>query len=97
MERGGCTYILTNRFNNVYYIGVTSELYNRITDHKQKLYPKSFTAKYNCNKLVWFQVFLTIEEAIHREKQMKKWKRQWKIDLIERMNPNWLDLYNEDL
>jgi putative endonuclease len=97
MERGGCVYILTNKFNNVYYIGVTSQLFERIADHKNKLYPESFTARYNCNKLVWFEAFLTIDEAIQKEKQMKKWKRQWKIDLIEKMNPDWLDLYNEDI
>ena len=97
MERGGSVYIMTNAFNNVYYIGVTSELYSRVTDHKNKLHPNSFTAKYNCNKLVWHEAHLTIEEAIQREKQLKKWKRQWKIDLIEKMNPGWLDLYSENL
>jgi putative endonuclease len=97
MGKGGCVYVLTNSFNNVYYIGVTSDLYGRITEHKEKIYPKSFTAKYNCCKLVWFEAFDSIEEAIDREKQLKKWKRQWKIELIQKMNPGWIDLYSEEL
>jgi putative endonuclease len=92
MTRGGYIYILTNYTNNVLYIGVTSELYNRIMEHKEKKYPTSFTSKYNCNKLVFYEYFTSIEEAIHREKQLKKWKRNWKITLIENFNPFWEDL-----
>ena len=67
MERGGCVYILTNVFNTVLYIGVTSDLFSRITEHRSKVYPDSFTAKYNCFKLVSFEMYPTIEEAIGME------------------------------
>ena len=72
MERGGCVYILANVFNTVIYIGVTSDLFSRITEHKNKIYPNSFTAKYSCNKLVYFEMYSTIEEAIGMEKRLKK-------------------------
>ena len=97
MERGGCVYIMTNVFNTVLYIGVTSDLFSRVTEHKNKLYPKSFTAKYDCNKLVFYEMYATIEEAIGMEKRLKKWNRDWKIKLIEKDNPTWSDLYSEDL
>ena len=93
MERGGCVYILTNYSHTVLYIGVTSDLYSRIIEHKEKLYPNSFTAKYNCCKLVYYEQFITIEEAIGKEKQLKNWKRAWKINLINSENPNWEDLF----
>ncbi|MES2445569.1 MAG: GIY-YIG nuclease family protein [Bacteroidota bacterium] len=93
MERGGCVYILTNYSHTVLYIGVTSDLYSRIIEHKEKLYPNSFTAKYNCCKLVYYEQFITIEEAIGKEKQLKNWKRAWKINLINSENPNWDDLF----
>ena len=93
MERGGCVYILTNFSHTVLYTGVTSELYFRIREHKDKLYPSSFTAKFNCNKLVYFEQFSTIEEAIGKEKQIKNWRRQWKINLINSVNPSWEDLF----
>ena len=92
MTRGGYIYILTNYTNNVLYIGVTSELYFRILEHKERKYPTSFTSKYNCNKLIYYEYFTTIEEAIHREKQLKKWRRNWKITLIDNFNPFWEDL-----
>ena len=94
---GGYVYIITNAINNVYYIGVTSDLYTRVLKHKNKIYLNSFTAKYNCKKLVWFEMQPTIMEAIGREKQLKKWNRQWKINLIEKTNPDWIDLFNEEL
>jgi len=97
MERGGCVYIMANAYNNVLYIGVTSDLFSRITEHKNKIYPKSFTAKYNCNKLVFYEMYSTIEEAIGAEKRLKKWNREWKIQLIEKDNPTWSDLFSEDL
>lgn len=93
MELGGCVYILTNYNNEVLYIGVTSELFFRIKEHKEKYYPSSFTAKYNCDKLVYYEQFISIEEAIVKEKQLKNWKRQWKINLINNFNPNWEDLF----
>jgi putative endonuclease len=97
MEKGGCVYIMTNVFNTVLYIGVTSNLFSRVDEHKTKAYPKSFTAKYNCNKLVYYKMYSTIDEAIGMEKRLKKWNRAWKIQLINKNNPLWLDLYGEDL
>jgi len=93
MERRGCVYILTNFTNTVLYIGVTSDLISRIIEHKEKHYPSSFTAKYNCNKLVYYEQFFTIEEAIGREKQLKNWRREWKVNLINSINHEWKDLY----
>jgi putative endonuclease len=93
MERGGCVYILTNFTHSVLYIGVTSDLYFRVMEHKEKIYPNSFTAKYNCSKLVFFEQFSTIEDAIGKEKQLKNWKREWKLNLINSINPLWNDLF----
>ena len=93
MDIGGCIYILTNKINTVLYTGVTSDLFFRIKEHKEKYHPDSFTAKNNCNKLVYFEQFSSIEEAIAREKQIKNWKRLWKINLIQSINPEWKDLY----
>ena len=93
MERGGSVYFVTNKNNTVIYTGVTSELKSRIYDHKTKKYPDSFTAKYNCNKLVYFENYSTIIEAIAREKQIKGGSRKTKIDLINKFNPEWNDLY----
>ncbi|MEP7265826.1 MAG: GIY-YIG nuclease family protein [Bacteroidota bacterium] len=97
MERGGCVYITSNEYNTTLYIGVTSNLEARIYEHKKKIYPNSFTAKYNCNKLVYFESFISIEEAIAREKQLKGGSRMAKIKLIERTNPSWKDLSDEIL
>ncbi len=88
---------MTNVFNTIYYIGVTSDLYSRVIEHKFKRYPSSFTAKYNCIKLVYFMFYDGIEEAIEQEKRLKKWNRDWKIKLITANNPGWLDLFSEDL
>ena len=92
MERGGCIYFMTNEHNNVLYIGVTSDLKVRVYQHKTKAYPNSFTTRYNCNKLVYHETFSTIEEAIAREKNIKNWKREWKDELINKLNPKWEDL-----
>ena len=85
-------YIMANKPNGVIYIGVTDNIQERIKEHKLKVYPKSFTAKYNCDKLVHFEEFENDNKAGKREKQFKKWKRDWKIELIEEMNPIWSDL-----
>lgn len=85
-------YIMTNKPNGVLYIGVTDNLEERVKEHKLKIYSKSFTARYNCDKLVYLEEFEGGAEAIKREKQFKKWKRDWKIKLIEEMNPNWIDI-----
>lgn len=87
-------YLITNKYNNVLYVGVTSDIKVRTQQHKSKYYPASFTAKYNCNKLVYFECFSNIEEAIAREKNIKKWKRAWKNELINKVNPKWDDLSN---
>ena len=94
MEKGGYIYILTNKSNTVLYTGVTNILYNRIYEHKHKL-SKSFTSRYNIDKLVHFETFPSIEEAIQREKQIKAGSRKNKIELIERENKAWRDLYSE--
>ena len=86
---------MTNTHHTAFYTGVTSMLFSRITEHKDKLYPKSFTAKYNIEKLVYFEGFHSIEEAIAREKQVKKYRREKKIALIMSINPDWKDLYCE--
>jgi len=97
MKYGGCTYIIANQFNTVLYTGVTSGLRARIYEHKSKFYPKSFTAKYNCNKIVWYQVFARIEEAIEKEKQIKGGSRKAKEALIQTINPEWKDLWEDIL
>ena len=83
---------MANKPNGVIYIGVTDDLEERVKEHKAKIYPKSFTAKYNCELLVYFEEFENGEEASVREQQFKKWKRDWKVKLIEEMNPSWMDL-----
>ncbi len=72
MQFGGSVYLLTNHWNSVLYVGVTSNLIARVSEHKNKVHVDSFTAKYNCNKLVWYELFSRIEEAIEVEKKMKK-------------------------
>lgn len=76
------------------YIGVTNNLIKRVYDHKQNIV-EGFTKQYNVHNLVYFEIHEDVSEAILREKQMKKWNRQWKINLIENNNPEWNDLYNE--
>ena len=92
MQYGGTVYILTNVHHEVLYIGLPSDLFTRIPEHVTKVYPNSFTAKYNC-KLVYYETFGRIEDAIAREKQLKKWNRSWKNKLISDMNPEWKDLF----
>jgi len=79
----------------VLYVGVTSDLVTRIHQHKTKEFSNSFTAKYDCNKLVYYELFHSIEEAIDREKKIKNWKREWKDNLVNKMNPEWNDLSEE--
>ena len=83
---------MANKPNGVIYIGVTDNIEERVKEHKLKLYPNSFTAKYNCNKLIYFEEITDAENAYNREKRMKKWRRDWKIKLIENMNSSWMDL-----
>ena len=93
--KGGAIYIMTNKRNTTLYTGATSELKWRVIEHKEHKYPKSFTAKYNLTKLVYYELFDDIESAIEREKQIKSWSRKKKEALIESKNPNWDDLFGE--
>ncbi|QHS55601.1 GIY-YIG nuclease family protein [Mucilaginibacter sp. 14171R-50] len=95
MQRGGCVYIMTNKQNVVFYTGVTSDLMDRVWDHKNKTYPDSFTSRYNCHKLVYHYFYSHIEEAIAAEKLIKGGSRQSKIDLVNSINPGWNDLYDD--
>ncbi|MFD1255386.1 GIY-YIG nuclease family protein [Mucilaginibacter terrae] len=95
MERGGCVYILTNKRHSVFYTGVTSDIIGRTWEHKNKVHPNSFTAKYHCDKLVYYNFYHHIEEAIAAEKQIKGGSRQDKIDLIVNLNPGWKDIYDD--
>lgn len=90
----GYVYILTNRPNGILYIGVTSNLPKRIAEHKAKVVP-GFTATYGLDRLVYYEVADTIEAAILREKQMKEWRRAWKVKRILETNPEWRDLFEE--
>lgn len=85
-------YIMTNKPNGVLYIGATNNLEERVKEYKLKIYPKSFTARYNCDKLIYFEEFDSDTDATVREKRFKKWKRAWRIELITEMNPSWFDL-----
>ncbi len=94
MKINSYVYMLTNEYNTVFYIGVTSNLIKRIWEHKSKVV-EGFTKKYNLNKLVYYEVSDNIESAINREKQLKKWHRQWKINLVKEFNPTFEDLYSK--
>jgi len=94
MDKQFYVYILASKRNGTLYIGVTSDPVQRIWQHKNKMVG-GFTKKYNVNKLVYYEVHLNAESAIVREKQMKKWQRAWKIQLIEEKNPDWKDLYDD--
>ena len=88
----GFVYIMTNKYNTVLYTGVTSNLILRLNQHMTKKHPNSFSARYNAGKLVYYESFSTIGEAIKREKQIKSGSRKKKIDLINTFNPEWDDL-----
>ncbi|TMI65127.1 MAG: GIY-YIG nuclease family protein [Bacteroidetes bacterium] len=92
MHQLGYFYILTNTHNTVLYCGATDDLYKRVFEHKNGMYTKSFTSRYNISKLVYFEVFSLPNDAFAREKQMKAGSRKKKVDLIEKMNPEWKDL-----
>ena len=95
--KGGTTYILTNKNHTTLYTGVTSDITSRIIEHKEKHYPKSFSARYNLNILLYMEHYPTIEEAIEREKKIKAKTRKNKEILINRTNPEWKDLSNKVL
>jgi len=93
-ERQYFVYILTNYIRSTLYIGVTNNLYRRVFEHKSKT-KRGFTERYNVKYLVWYDEINDINEAIYREKQLKKWNRAWKERLINEINPEWKDLSGE--
>jgi len=95
MDKVPIVYIMASRRNGTLYVGITSDLLARIRQHRDKILG-GFTAKYDVNRLVWFEVHNEMEPAIIREKRIKEWRRSWKIELIEKGNPTWRDLA-EDL
>ena len=95
MERGGAVYIMANKRNGTLYTGVTSNLKKRVWEHRNNVFPDSFTAQYNCHLLVFYCDFAKIEEAIAEEKRIKGGNRATKLKLIEQNNPEWNDLWIE--
>ena len=89
-----CVYILASRRNGTLYVGVTSNVIQRVWQHKNDLV-EGFTKRYRVHTLVWYESHETMESAIAREKAIKEWQRGWKLDLIEKGNPEWKDLYEE--
>ena len=88
------TYILASKRNGTLYIGVTNDLVRRIYEHKNHLI-EGFTSKYDVSRLVYYEITSDVKSALSREKQLKSWNRQWKLELIEKSNPNWNDLYDD--
>jgi len=93
MTKPGCVYLMASGRNGTLYLGVTSDLPGRAYQHRNKLV-EGFSKKHNCTLLVWYEAHDDLQEARLRELQMKKWKRAWKIELLERDNPQWKDLYD---
>ncbi|MDB5799526.1 MAG: Excinuclease subunit domain protein [Rhodocyclales bacterium] len=89
-----CVYILANKRNGTLYIGVTSNLVQRVWQHKEELV-EGFTKRYGIKMLIWYEQHSTMESAISHEKALKEWQRAWKLELIETANPQWRDLYDE--
>ncbi|MEL7451801.1 MAG: GIY-YIG nuclease family protein [Pseudomonadota bacterium] len=87
-------YILASQRNGTLYTGVTKDLERRVWEHRTG-YIKGFTSKHNVRQLVWFEVHNDVREVVAREKRIKRWRRRWKLDLIEAANPNWRDLYED--
>jgi putative endonuclease len=94
MYKGGYVYIMASITTRTLYVGVTSNLIKRVSEHKHKLYPTSFTSRYNCVILVYYKEFSSIELAIEEEKRIKGGSREAKEALINDMNPDWIDLYD---
>jgi len=89
-------YIMASRRNGTLYLGVTSDLFNRAHEHREGTFA-GFSRKHGCTLLVWYEQYSDITDAIAREKQLKKWRREWKLALIEKANPQWRDLYEDML
>ena len=94
MMKSYYVYILASKQNGTLYIGLTNNLIKRVYEHKHNLIA-GFTKKYRIHILLYYELFENIESAITREKQLKKWNRDWKLELIEKENPRWMDLYNK--
>ena len=94
IQKSPCVYLLASKPDGVLYLGVTSDLVKRIWQHKNS-FVDGFSKKYNVHNLVWFEQHVDILSAITREKNIKRWKREWKVRLIEESNPEWRDLYDE--
>jgi len=92
MPKQPAVYILASKRNGTLYIGVTSDLVGRIWEHRNNM-AEGFTKRYGVHLLVWYELHESMESAIGREKMLKKWKRAWKLELIESTNPDWQDLY----
>jgi putative endonuclease len=94
MAKMPCVYLLASQTRGTLYIGVTSDLVKRVWEHKSDLVD-GFSRRYRVHVLVWFEVHASMRAAIAREKALKSWKRAWKLELVERVNPTWRDLYPE--
>ena len=92
MGKDAYVYFMTNTNNSVLYVGVTNNLERRVWEHKNNINTNSFTGKYKCHNIVYFEHMNDIEAAVAREKQLKNWKREWKNELIEKQNHKWVDL-----
>jgi len=93
IEKTYAVYIMTNRPRGVLYTGITSDLPGRVQQHRMGV-REGFTKKYNCKRLVWFETYSDVELAIRHEKRVKRWRRIWKIETIEKKNPQWFDLWS---
>ena len=94
MAKRGYVYLLASQRNGTLYTGVTHDLLRRVWQHREGL-TGGFTKRYHVHRLVYYEVFPDVREAIHRERRIKRWRRAWKLDLIEKANPTWKDLYEE--
>ena len=92
MNKQPAVYILSSKRNGTLYVGVTSDLIKRVWEHRNNLVD-GFTKRYGVHRLVWYELHKSMESAIKREKRLKEWKRKWKVQVIEKTNPNWEDLY----
>ena len=90
----GYVYLLASKRNGTLYCGVTTDLERRVFEHKHHLI-KGFTSRYNVHDLVWYESYFDVRDAIAREKCIKEWQRKWKLELIEKFNPDWRDLYTD--
>jgi putative endonuclease len=94
MTKQPAVYILSSKRNGTLYVGVTSDLVKRVWEHRNNLV-EGFSKRYNVHNLVWYELHESMDSAINREKRLKGWKRKWKLQLIEKTNPNWEDLYSK--